>query len=542
MPPASKFARGRRPTYASRLAALWLWLLLMPAAFAQEPPSDAAPVEVDGELLFRVRGFEARPAVDRAAAIEANIEELAAEPSFNPDTVQTREAGPLIQILGGTRAIMAVSDPDADLVGIDRTLVAAVYAERIKTAIIDYRKSRSGDSLIAGALRAGAAIGGAVVLLVSLLWAIGRVEAALLRLFERRTSALPDASKRVLQAGKLWETTHNMLDLLRAAIVLSVALFVLEYVLAQFPWTRAAGRHLFQSVAGPIIGLGQAFVTSIPDLIVLAIIFFLTRHLLWLARLYFDAVHVGRIRMRGFEQDWARPTYNLVRMGAIVAAIVIAYPFVPGSNSEAFKGLSILAGVLFSLGSSTAIANIFAGYMLIYRRSFRVGDRVKIDGIIGVVTELGLQVTHVRTIWNEEVTIPNSKILAAEVLNYSQPAREGRLILHAEVGIGYETPWRQVEAMLIEAAQRTQGLLATPLPYVLQRNLGEFAVAYQINAYTDRVDGFHLITAELNRHILDAFNEYGVQIMTPAYEGDPEAPKIVPKDQWFSAPAEPKQK
>jgi small-conductance mechanosensitive channel len=193
--------------------------------------------------------------------------------------------------------------------------------------------------------------------------------------------------------------------------------------------------------------------------------------------------------------------------------------------------------VVFSLGSSSAIANIIGGNMIIYRRAFRAGDRVKIGEVEGDVLEIGLQVTHVRTVKNEAITVPNSLILGSSVVNYSKPAREGRLIVHTEVGIGYETPWRQVEAMLVEAACRTPGVRAEPAPYVLQRKLGDFAVTYQINAYTDRAQGMQRLYADLHRNILDQFNEHGVQIMTPAYEGDPEKPKVVAKKDWFATPA-----
>jgi small-conductance mechanosensitive channel len=176
---------------------------------------------------------------------------------------------------------------------------------------------------------------------------------------------------------------------------------------------------------------------------------------------------------------------------------------------------------------------------LIYRRAFKVGDRVKIDQLVGDVTAMRLQVTHLRSIKNEEITIPNSTILNSSVTNFSSLARERGLILHTTVGIGYETPWRQVEAMLIEAARRTDGLLQSPLPFVLLLSLDDFAVNYQLNVYSNQPQESSRLYAALHRHILDVFNEYGVQIMTPAYEGDPATPKIVQKDHWFAPPAKP---
>jgi small-conductance mechanosensitive channel len=227
-----------------------------------------------------------------------------------------------------------------------------------------------------------------------------------------------------------------------------------------------------------------------------------------------------------------------VRILVVALAVVVAYPYIPGSNSEAFKGVSLFMGIIFSLGSSSLIGNLIAGYSMTYRRAFKLGDRVRIGQHVGEVSQMRLMVTHLRTPKNEEVVVPNSVILGAEVVNYSSLAREQGLILHTTVGIGYETPWRQVEAMLLEAATRTKGLLSQPPPFVLQTLLGDFCVTYEINAYCDTPHSMAGLYAELHRNILDVFNEYGVQIMTPAYENDTEQPKIVPVDQWYAAPAQ----
>jgi small-conductance mechanosensitive channel len=193
--------------------------------------------------------------------------------------------------------------------------------------------------------------------------------------------------------------------------------------------------------------------------------------------------------------------------------------------------------VIFSLGSSSVIANVIAGYTMTYRRAFKLGDRIRVDDIAGDVVEMRLLVTHLRTIKNEEVVVPNSLILNNHVINYSTLAKSRGLILHTTVGVGYEASWRQVEAMLRVAAERTPGLLKEPSPFVLQKSLGDFAVTYELNVSCDNPQAMSQLYTALHQNILDVFNEYGVQIMTPAYEGDPKTPKVVPKDQWFAAPA-----
>ncbi len=223
----------------------------------------------------------------------------------------------------------------------------------------------------------------------------------------------------------------------------------------------------------------------------------------------------------------------------IAFALVVAYPYIPGSSSAAFQSISIFLGVMFSIGSSSFIANIIAGYSMTYRRAFRLGDRIQVGEVFGDVSEIRLQVTHVRSVKNEEMVIPNSTLLNSTVVNYSALARSRGLILHTTVGIGYETPWRQVEAMLLLAAERTEGLAREPAPFVLQKSLGDFCVVYEINVPCDAPAQMAVLYSRLHRNILDVFNEYGVQIMTPAYEGDPEQPKVVPKEQWWTAPAGP---
>ncbi len=193
--------------------------------------------------------------------------------------------------------------------------------------------------------------------------------------------------------------------------------------------------------------------------------------------------------------------------------------------------------MIFSLGSSSIIANLVAGYTMIYRRAFRLGDRIKVGDIEGDVIETHLLVTHIRTIKNEEVIVPNSVILNNHVVNYSTLAKSRGLILHASAGIGYGTPWRQVEAMLKLAAARTPGLLLDPAPFVVKKSLGNFAVSYEINVYTGDSHGIEEQYSALHGNILDVFNEYGVPIMTPAYMADTEPRKVVPKEKWYTAPA-----
>jgi small-conductance mechanosensitive channel len=497
----------------------------------------SAPVEIDGQMLFRVRGVSAYPAPVRAAAIAGRIEALAADASVPADAVRPVEIDEGTGIYAGSHLLMVVQDADARMESVDRKVLAFVTAQAIRAAVVDYRQARSRTALAQSTLRSGVATAILAAACALVIWVSRRAHAALERRYRRRIHSIDIQSLRLVRAEQIWNALQRLLGGARAIVLLVLGFVHLQYVLGLFPWTRGTARRLLAHVLDPLGVMGRGLIASVPDVLFLAVLCVLTRYVLMALHVVLAAVGRGEIKLRGFERDWAEPTYKLLRVGVIVLALVVSYPYIPGSGSDAFKGLTIFLGVLLSLGSSSAIANLIAGYSMTYRRAFRVGDRVKIGDTMGDVTEMRLQATHLRTIKNEEVIIPNSAILNNAVVNYSSLARRGGLILHTKVGIGYETPWRQVEAMLLMAAERTPGLLKEPPPFVLQRALGDFAVTYELNVYSDDAQAMGKIYSGLHRNILDVFNEYGVQIMTPAYEGDPEVPKVVPKDQWFSAPA-----
>ena len=510
---------------------------ISPAVELEAEMAMTAPVELDGNRLFQARGTSAYPAEQRAGRIRDRIEALARNPDFRPEELRLMESDLGTRIVAGNQWVMTVFEADGRLEGVRRPVLAAINLDRIRQAIADYRQARSPHALLREGLFS---LGGTVVLAVAialLLWLGRRADELIVRRVQYRIGSLGIQSFEIVRAERIGGAVRGVFHAIRILLTLLVVLVYLDFVLARFPWTRAVANRLFDWVTGPLATMGQAIIAEIPDLIFLAILFYVSRFVLRLIRLFFDAVTRGTVTLAGFDPDWAMPTYKIARFAVIAFGLIVAYPYIPGSHSDAFKGISIFLGVVFSLGSSSAIANVIAGYLMTYRRAFRVGDRVQIGDVIGDVIELRLQATHLRTLKNEEAIIPNSQLLNGQVVNYSSLAAKQGLILHTTVGIGYETPWRQVEAMLLVAAERTPGLLREPLPFVLQQSLGDFAVNYELNAYCgDARDMMPLYTA-LHRNILDVFNEYGVQIMTPAYEGDPEQPKLVPKEQWYAAPA-----
>jgi small-conductance mechanosensitive channel len=531
---------------------LRLWLLVL-ALVAQAWPALAqggassgevpdaevpsAPVEVDGRVLFSVRGSVSYPAEKRAATVAGRIVAVAADGSFDPRALRVVDLGGIPAVMAGDRRIIGVFAADAEHESMTQDELAAMYLPAIRDAIVAYRDERGADAMARGAWRGAAAAAVLAVALVALWWLRRRVDRGLEKHVRARVQSVGISSFEIVRAERLWGIVRGLLRAVEALAALVLLYVFLEYVLHLFPGTRGTANRLAGWVVGPVETIARGVVAFFPNLIFLAILYVIVRWVLRTLRMFFAGVGEGRIELGSFEPDWAEPTYKLARMAVVAFGLVVAYPYIPGSQSAAFKGISLFAGVVFSLGSSSAIANVIAGYSLTYRRAFKVGDRVKIGEVVGDVTAVRLQVTHLRTVKNEEAVVPNSSILSSEVTNYSTLARTRGLLLHTTVGIGYETPWRQVEAMLLLAAERTPGLLAEPKPFVLQRALADFCVTYELNVATDQpqrsLELYHL----LHRSILDVFNEYGVQIMTPAYVADTPVPKVVPKEQWHLPPA-----
>jgi small-conductance mechanosensitive channel len=549
---------GRRPSGRIKVAralvgALLFWGLAVtvPVVAADTRPAEetytrsteleaelpSAPVLIDGQVLFRVRGTSAFPAERRAAAIASRIEALAADRAVSTEAVRVVEGDTGAAIVADGHRVMAILDADARRESLERKVLAEIVVRAIRTAVTDYRQARSREVLLGGAVRGAIATVLLTALVALAIWLSRRAQKAFETTYRQRVQSVGIQSFQIVRAEQISVVLRRALGAVRAIVILGLVFVFLEYVFGLFPWTRGASSRLLRYVLDPLGTMGWGIANAIPDLLFLAILFLITRAVLKLIHLFFAAVGRGEVALSGFEREWADPTYKLLRVAVVALALVVAYPYIPGSSSDAFKGISIFIGIVFSLGSSSAIANMVAGYTMTYRRAFKMGDRVKIGDTTGDVTEMRLQVTHLRTVKNEEVIIPNSSILNNEVVNYSSLARRLGLILHTQVGIGYETPWRQVEAMLLIAAERTPGFLREPPPFVRQLALGDFAVTYEINGHCDNAQAMGQIYTALHRNILDVFNEHGVQIMTPAYEGDPETPKIVSKDQWHAAPA-----
>jgi small-conductance mechanosensitive channel len=519
--------------------------LVLRVAAAAEPaaevdalvPVDSAPVVIDGVELFRVAGSASFPATQRAHLVGARIVAAARDSRLPADAVESQPREGRIDILARNKHLVGVIDADAALEGVSLDNAALVRTMRIREALTRYRAERTPEKLLESSVTAAVAAALAALSILLIWWVFRRARLGLDQRYRARIHSLAIQSFEIVRAESIWRALNSTLHVLRWLLLGAIVYAATTFVLRQFPWTRSAGERAADIVVTPFVSIATGLLAYLPKLAFLLVLFLVVRYLLKLTGLFFDAVGAGRIPMRSFDPEWAQPTRHIVRILTILLALVIAYPYLPGSGSPAFQGLSIFAGLMLSLGASSAMASVIAGYAVTYRRAFRVGDRITIGDLTGVVSEVRLMVTHLRTAKNEEVVVPNSVVLQSHVINYSKLARSHGLILHTTVSIGYETPWRQVEAMLQLAAARTQGVLRQPAPFVLEQALGDFAVTYELNVHVETAAMIPERYAELHRCVLDVFNEYGVQIMTPAYEGDPPEPKVVPKDKWYVTPA-----
>jgi len=307
----------------------------------------------------------------------------------------------------------------------------------------------------------------------------------------------------------------GVLRVVRALLMFFLFYLYVPFILAAIPQTRDLAGKVMPYLMAPVVTSGQALWAYLPDLVTLVVIIFVGRYMMRLLRFWMIAIGAGGIKVEGFDSDWAEPTYKLGRMLIVLVVIMMSYPYLPGSGSDVFKGFSLFLGAMVTLGASSSIANVIAGIILTYTGSFRVGDRVKIGETVGDVIEKKLFVTRVRTIYNEEVTLPNGIVMQTQIVNYSASSKKGGLALTIEAGIGYDVDWRTVHELLKKAATETESILDEPEPFVLQNGLGDFAVQYQLVAFTEDAKTAVKTVSELRQHALDHFNEAGVEIMTP---------------------------
>jgi small-conductance mechanosensitive channel len=474
-----------------------------------------APVVVGPDTLFRLYG-NLGPFSAQARAATASAQLIKVAPRLvGGDSLVVSDLGTYSELRVDSVVVMTVVDADANPLNTDRQSLARRYAAQMRAAVVVAAERVSVKAILMDVTFAVLVTAALLVLLW--LMAVGFPK-LYVRLEELRRVTLPAVKIQnfeVLSAGRLSALLIGTARVVRILLTLLLFYVYVPLVLSFFPWTAPLSQRIVGYALHPFSVAWFAFVRYVPNLFYLAAGVIILRYVLRLLRALSGALETGSITFRGFYPEWADPTYKIVRVLVFAFAAIVLYPYLPGANSDAFKGVSIFVGVLFSFGSSGAIGNMVAGVVLTYTRAFQLGDRVKIGDTVGDVTEKTLLVTRVRTIKNVAVTIPNGAVLSSQVVNYTTLAGSRGLILHTSVTIGYNTPWKSVHAALLDAASRTEHIVAEPAPFVWQTSLDDFYVSYEINAATDRADLMAGTYAELHRHIQDSFYEAGLEILSP---------------------------
>jgi small-conductance mechanosensitive channel len=539
------------------LCILCLMFFLFPVAtFAREAPSsEAKPAEksiaaskaADPALAPATLKIQNRPIVtlrgtmlgytpkQRVEAAEARIQVLIEVGETGPVSAVARPEGTMVRI--GEKGVFFVTPADInELAGEGIDEVGNRTVRNLTQALKEVDEATHGELL----LRAIGLAVAATVILVLALAAIRRVH----RWLAAHLAEVVGPRLKTLAIGGFTQHIEGIILFIRGVVgltawaLVTVSLYLwLTFSLTKFPYSRPWGEQLRNYMIDGIKAILLTVVDFIPGLVIVAVIFLITRFLARLARLFFDAIESGHVTVPGLYAETAQPTRRIVTVILWLFSLVMMYPYLPGSDSNAFKGVSVFVGLLLSIGSAGTVNQAVSGLMLMYSRALRVGDYVQIGETVGTVVALGMFSTRIRTPWSEIVSLPNAVIVGTTTKNYSREEETGGALLTTTVTIGYNAPWRQVHAMLIEAAHRTEGLLMEAPPLVLQRSLSDYYVEYMLGTRIAEPQTRIAVLDVLHRNIQDVFNEYGVQIMSPHYMADPAEKVWVPKEKWHEAPA-----
>ncbi len=504
------------------------------AATAREvPEAEAADVRFRGQVMFSVDKPIGELSVGkRAKAVEARLDAALAQAGLEAQRLRIEQTSESSDIFLGEQFITSVTDADAKPRGRTRQQRAADIGVVLRHAVIEDMAGRSTRGLVISAVRSLAAILSAVLLVIALRFGIARMQRRIAELAQRKIPVIRVLGFTLLSPAYAIPLALRALRGIRWLLSVVVAVVVAGYVLGQFPWTQGVALTVSGSAVSAVRWVASGIAGFLPNMVFIVTILVVTRYLLRLVRIVLEQLGASE-EARNFAPELIEPTYQIVRFVVIALALVVAFPYLPGSGSRAFQGVSVFVGLMVSLGSSAAIGNMVAGIVLIYMQILRPGDRVKVADTVGDVVSCDLLALKIRTIKNVTIAIPNILVLANPVINFSTEAANGRLILHSGVTIGYDVAWSTVHALLIEAALATRDIEPEPAPFVLQTSLDDFYVAYEINACTKNAGAMARIYSDLHANIQDKFNEGGVEILSPHYGAMRDGSRTAVPDQYL---------
>ena len=476
------------------------------------------PVEVEGDTLFYLYAKNGGYSAAQRAEMEANaIDKLGKRLQLNPDSIYLEKSETSTDLMYEGKVITTITDQDAMWNGTDRNELAQKHREVVAEKL---RKMQREHSLMQWAKRLLyfllVVIGQAILFRLTK-WFHLKARAKIIKLKDTKLKPIQLQNYELLDTQKEVRILLFFANIVRWILIILQLLISVPLLFSIFPSTKNIAYKMLSYVWEPIKGIFGAILDYIPNLFTISIICIAMHYLIRLIYYLATEIEAERLKLGSFYADWAMPTYHIVRFLLYAFMVAMIYPYLPGSKSGVSQGISVFVGLIVSLGSSTVIGNIIAGMVITYMRSFKVGDRIKLNDTMGNVLEKTPLVIRVRTPKNEIVTIPNSFMMSTQTVNYSNSATEFGLIIHSEVTIGYDAPWRKVHELLVSAAQGTPGVQETPPPFVLQTSLSDYYPVYQVNAYIKDVDKMAEIYSNLHQNIQDRFNEAGIEILSPQY-------------------------
>jgi small-conductance mechanosensitive channel len=550
----------RSTTRIGRIAALCCLLSFSAAAATAPPP--AAPVGTSVPagsaeateahvkpatlmvfnrpvITFRA-SFVGRPPEERVRVALNRIAQFRESSAALVVSTRVQPQGILVLIDGVFVFLVTPGDVDV-LAGetLESTVATSVAAlERIVAETGESRNLRAMGKALVDTVVASAIF---IALLWVLWWARRWIAAQVQRLARKQSEHLRIGEAQLMQSEQVLNLAQRISNGALTLIALFLAYAWLDYVLQRFPYTRRWGEQLHSYLVNTAGLLVDGMLDALPNLLIAILIFLIARFFVRVLQRFFQRVQTGRLQLGWLDADTAGPTSRVMSLLLWAFALVMAYPYLPGANTDAFKGISVLLGLMVSIGASSTIGQAASGLILMYTRTIRVGEYVRIGDHEGTVSELGMFTTRIRTGMGEELTLPNSLVVGTVTKNYSRVSNGRGFVLDTTVTIGYDAPWRQIHALLMEAAKRTDGIVQDPPPRVFQTALSDFYVEYRLAGLAIPSDPRPRaqVLNVLHQNIQDVFNEHGVQIMSPHYLGDPPQAKVVPKDQWYAAPAQP---
>jgi len=465
-------------------------------------------------LFFIYNKLGSSLAKDRAYNVVSRIHNLYEDDFVKVDSFKIENNEISADIVYRDLVITSVTELDALLEGKSKEEIAANYLKRIQDSITAERTDNSITKLLtrSGLVLLILIVFSILILLINKLKKYGTQ-----RILTERTQRIKDIKfKNYVLVTSVQKTRMfiNALNIVRWGLIILIAFIMLPIVFSVFPFTQSWASNLIGLFTKPLKTAVLAIWDYIPNLITVFVIIVVMRYAVRFIKYIFSEIDKGKLEINGFHRDFAMPTFTIVRFLLQAFTLVLIFPYLPGANSDIFKGISVFIGVLFSLGSSSAISNIIAGLVITYMRPFRIGDRITIADKTGVVIEKSPLVTRLRTIKNEEITIPNSSVLSGNTVNYSTFSEDG-ICFQVELTVGYEEPWQRIHELLLNIPPRIQRVNLNPAPFVLQKKLDDFYVLYELNVYIAKSAEIELAKSEIFQSILDDFLAAGIEMNGP---------------------------